>query len=196
MKHILSALALAGWFLGCTSSANGPGETGGGGGTSSSSGASGGGGSGGVLIEPGPPEPQCDDPTVFLEIAGDVTLSLDASGVPTGYLDHGGGSGSERLRIEAWPAEGDRVITIAAKGVTWPGSTTTASMSFHHAGGDYTGAPAESAALTVTTFGAYHGVIEGSFSGALAATKAGSGPATLSITGTFRLCRGPDVYID
>ena len=69
-------------------------------------------------------------------------------------------------------------------------------MSLHHAGSDYTGASADSATLTVTTFGAYHGVIEGSFSGALAATKAGSGPATLSITGTFRVCRGPDVYID
>ena len=199
MKYALFAWVLVGLAVGCGPTVIAPNETGvgaGGGAISSSPTAtnSGTGGSGGVVI--GPPEPACDDPSVFLDVAGDVSVSFDPECVLSGQINHGTSPGLERLEIIGCVIVHDRRLRLSAHEPAWPATSNHAQVELLHPAGSYSEAPTESGVLDVHTFGSVGGVIEGSFNAALGATDPATVPWSIDVVGKFRVCRGPDVYVD
>ena len=192
MKRFSSTLGLAALaMVGCGSSFDpGGAGSGGAGSITITSGSSGG---GGLIIGEAPPA--CDDPTVFLEVSGDLSLSADSSCLPTGQIDTS--PSPDVLSIGArCEGEGGFGIDAPSDGQIWPGASSEASVWLVYGGGAYAQAPAKSGTLEVTTFEAPGGVVEGSFSAALEATKPGSGPPTIKIHGSFRVCREYDRWLD
>lgn len=199
MKHAFSMMGIAAALaLGCSSAVVDPNDRGSGGATSSHSTTSGGsGGSGGEgAFAFGPPGPACDDPSVFVEITGDVDFNLDAGSRPTGFIANATQPDSAHLTIGSEETAGGNRVSITAAGTTWPGSSNQASIWLAYDGGIYEEAPANSAAIEVTTFEMPGGLVEGSFSATLEATEPVSGPQSIQITGQFRACRAPDPWID
>jgi hypothetical protein len=75
----------------------------------------------------------------------------------------------------------------------WPAQQTMVSGTYQHGGTTYS-ANADGM-ITVTTFGPVGGVIEGSFSATFMPPPGVDAAAPIMLTGKFRVCHTPDVYV-
>ncbi|MFT3775058.1 MAG: hypothetical protein QM820_57655 [Minicystis sp.] len=148
------------------------------------------------------------DPTLFVEVDGDIMDHLGASCVPTGSVLYNTGPVPPPPGPPPLPpgyltlfgcttAASDLGLIISALSSQWPGPATVAGVSIelHKGGGKYTTSPNMSdGLLVVTTFEATGGVLEGTFSGTLKTSWSSSGGSVIAIKGSFRVCHTADSF--
>jgi hypothetical protein len=157
----------------------------GGGKTAESVGAgSGGGGSGGATSA-------CADPGVFFDVTGDGELLHEtASCGPIGrVVADGSVPPSASVDIASCTIDtGGRSVEVFAHAAQWPGAAQTATVRYFRDGSSW----AASGTVALTSFGPVGGVIAGSYQGDLVRDLGSAPPDQIALSGSFRVCRGPD----
>lgn len=181
-------------------------STGGGGGaamSSSSSSSSSGNGAGGAIdfttSSSSGGAPACEGTSVFIDVAGDVSLHFNASCALYGSITWLSGPTPPQPGVPgmmhifacdgAAPPSPSLLVTATAD--TWPASATAGYTRLVLSDATYTSE--SGGVLEVVNMEPTGGVIEGKFAVTLA-LMSGSGPASINITGAFRVCHGPDSF--
>jgi len=150
--------------------------------------------------------PLCDASGLFLDVEGDVPLEhFDGDCFPEGTVLWLAGPNPPPppktpagipgyLTIDACPVKMAPTLQLGGQSATFPAGLAITSLTFAYADGLYANDPTADSLLDVTTFEPTGGVIEGTFTVTVVRQGPGSGPATLKLTGTFRVCHGPDNY--
>jgi hypothetical protein len=145
---------------------------------------SGGGGSGGAT-------PACADPGVFFDVTGDGDMLHETANCgPIGrVVEDGSVPPSATVDIASCTnGTAGRSVEVFAHAAQWPGAAQTATVRYFRDGSSW----AANGTVALTSFGPVAGVIAGSYQGNLVRDLGSAPPDQISLSGSFRVCRGSD----